>query len=92
MKLTLTRRAILRGLGSAAVAIPTLELTGPSRTEAQASAPPKRFALFYAPQAPEVRRSRTSTCGKATSRSAHPRAEAKTANGCQLGSWRSVGG
>jgi hypothetical protein len=49
-KLKLPRRALLRGAGSIAIALPWLEIMGPERyAQAQAVAPAKRFLSVYTP-------------------------------------------
>jgi hypothetical protein len=47
----LSRRAVLRGIGGAAVGLPLLEAMGPLRGTAlaQSAAPPKRFVVFFTP-------------------------------------------
>jgi hypothetical protein len=45
----LNRRAMLRGLGGVAVALPWLEIMSPRTLQAQASAVPKRLVVFFTP-------------------------------------------
>src|SRR5688572_3337169 len=47
MGLKLSRRTVLRGLGGFAVALPALEIMGPSRASADTGAPPKRFMVSF---------------------------------------------
>jgi len=45
----LSRRAVLRGAGSAAIALPWLEAMAPERSSLAAPAPPRRFLAVYQP-------------------------------------------
>ncbi|WP_437665674.1 DUF1552 domain-containing protein [Sorangium sp. So ce1182] len=45
----LSRRAVLRGAGAIAIALPWLEIMGPERTARAAPAPAKRFLAVYTP-------------------------------------------
>ncbi|MGK3964228.1 DUF1552 domain-containing protein [Sorangium sp. So ce118] len=45
----LSRRAVLRGAGAIAIALPWLEIMGPERTAQAAPAPAKRFLAVYTP-------------------------------------------
>jgi hypothetical protein len=48
-KYKLNRRAVLRGAGSIAIALPWLELMGPPKEARAAAAPAKRFLTVYTP-------------------------------------------
>ncbi|WP_437302353.1 DUF1552 domain-containing protein [Sorangium sp. So ce388] len=48
-KFRLSRRAVLRGAGAIAIALPWLEIMGPERTARAAPAPAKRFLAVYTP-------------------------------------------
>ncbi len=48
-KFRLSRRAVLRGAGAIAVALPWLEIMGPERTARAQPAPAKRFLAVYTP-------------------------------------------
>jgi hypothetical protein len=50
MATRLSRRTMLRGLGSVAIALPALEIMAPSRASADDAAPPKRFLVSFGGQ------------------------------------------
>ncbi|WP_437960184.1 DUF1552 domain-containing protein [Sorangium sp. So ce119] len=56
----LSRRAVLRGAGAIAIALPWLEIMGPERTARAAPAPAKRFLSVYTPGGTVINRWRPS--------------------------------